>query len=38
MNPKKVLSLSLCIAGIVLLVLGLIMTYKSLYAKDEHTT
>ena len=38
MNPKKVLSLSLCIAGIVLLVLGLRMSYKSLYTKDEQTT
>lgn len=37
MNTKKVLSLSLCISGIILLMLGLTMAYKSSHAKDEPT-
>lgn len=37
MNPKKILSLLLCIVGIVLLVLGLRMAYKNSYIKDEPT-
>lgn len=37
MNPKKILSLLLCIVGIVLLILGLRMAYKNSYIKDEPT-